>query len=230
MMAGVLAASRGGILSEVTMFRRLLLAAALLAGVAPAAARALGPGSFALELHGGLDKYDGLGLRNAARQVNVDSKALLRDASGHVGATALLRIVDLKAGAILELGNPGSSPNTTVAGALLGFSWSLGPVVLDALAEGGGRRAGDFLKDPAIVTKGRSDTWLAYLGLRPGLSVRVGAFPKLILGVWAFARWDLTRGTVPVSVRPADGSPPIDAQYRVGGAQYGADARIGIEL
>lgn len=208
---------------------RLFLALALLA-VAPRAARALDAGAFALELHGGYDKYDGLGLRNAARQVNVGSKALLKDASLNLGATALLRLADVKGGAILELGNPGSSPTTTVVGALLGWSLVLGPVVVDALAEGGGRRAGDFLKDPAVLSKGKSETWLAYVGLRPGLSFRVGAFPKLILGVWAFARWDLTRGTVPVTVRPADGSPPIDAEYRVGGAQYGASARVGFEL
>lgn len=208
---------------------RTLLAAAVLIVLVPGGARALDAGSFALELHGGLDKYDGLGLRNAA-QVNVDSEALLKDTIKHVGATALLRLGDTKLGAIVELGNPGSSPTTTVAGALFGWSFRLGPIVLDALAEGGGRRAGDFLKDPAVITKGKSATWLAYLGLRPGLSFRIGAFPKMILGVWAFARWDLTRGDVPVTVQPAAGGLPIDTQYRVGGAQYGASARVGIEL
>jgi hypothetical protein len=209
---------------------RTLLLAAFLAALVPASSRALESGSIALEVHGGLDKYDGLGLRNAAQQVNVDRKALLQDTSTGIGATALVRLFNLKGGALLELGRPGSSPNTTVVGGLFGLSWSLGPVVLDALAEGGGRRAGDFLKDPAIVSKGSSETWLAYVGLRPGLSVHVGTFPKLILGLWGFARWDLTRGTVPVKVVPAGGGLPVDADYRVGGAQYGAAARLGIEL
>lgn len=212
------------------MLRNLLLATALLAAVLPGSSRALESGALSLELHGGLDKYDGLGLKNAAAQVNVGDKALLKDTSTHVGATALLRIFNLKGGAIVELGQPGSTPNTTVVGALLGLSGSLGPLVLDGLVEGGGRRAGDFLKDPAIISKGKSETWLAYVGLRPGVSVRLGTFPKLIVGVWAFARWDLTRGDVPVTVTPSAGGAPVDARYRVGGAQYGASARLGIEL
>ena len=101
----------------------------------------------------------------------------------------------LDVGGIVELGRPGKTNTTTILGAVGGLNFDVGPLRLEALGELGGHRFGDILKDSAVVSQSTREAWLAYVGLRPGLSMRFGEGGKWLVGVWAFARWDITSKT-----------------------------------
>ena len=205
---------------------RLVLALALALGARAASATEEHHFGVDLSLHGGLDKYDSVGLRNGLQGLNLSDSSQLKDASQHVGATAILRLSALELGAIAEIGRPGKSDATTAIGALGGVGLDFASLRFEALAEAGGHRYGSVLKDSALVTHSSKDVWLAYVGLRPGLSYRPSG-SAWILGVWAFARWDLSNKTIPVTLA-SDGSSAGD--YKLGGSQYGAGLRLGFSL
>jgi len=204
------------------MLRRIALLT-LLCAPALAAAETLGA-----ELYGGYNKTDALSLKGAPAALT--DKALLKSANTHFGLLAKIKLDTWRVGALAELGLNKGATSTTTVGALVGPGLALGPLHLEVLGELGGRRFGNFLEDPQIVQQGSKAAWLVYLGLRPGLSFRFGAGVNFLVGIWAFGRWDLTSKDVPVTVRPADGSPSYASSYKLGGSTYGASLRLGIAL
>lgn len=206
--------------------RMAIAAAALLSLAAPATARALGPLRLGLEVYGGLDRYDAAGLESGLDRLGDTD---LEDSARHLGLLALLGLGGLELGALVEQGRPGDDARTTTVGALLGFG--IGSTLrLDLLGEVGGRRYGDFLRDPEVVTRSEDEVWLAYAGLRPGVSWRSAGPIAVVVGVWGFARWDLNRENVRVGVTPSEGGPPVDTDYELGGSSFGASLRLGLEF
>jgi hypothetical protein len=176
-----------------------------------------------LSIHYGRDRYDAVGLSSGLGSLSSSSR--LRDLSTHAGATVILRGGMAELGAIGEIGRPGKHGTTSLLGALGDLGFDAGPLRLEALVELGAHRYGDLLKDSRVVTRSRSEAWLLSAGLRPGISVRFGPRDRLLVGVWAFARWDVTHQDVQVTLASEDRS-----TYRLGGSQCGASARIGISL
>jgi hypothetical protein len=143
-----------------------------------------------------------------------------------VGATVIARLGPFSAGALAELGRPGRENTTTAIGALGGLNLSLGRLQLDALAELGGHRYGDALHNPDVIVDSDRSDWLAYVGLRPGVSLRLGERGAVLLGVWGYARWDLLSKEVSVTLASGTG----DGTYDLGGTQYGLALRVGFSL
>jgi len=206
----------------------LRIALALALAFSARAASATESNQFGIDvaIHGGLDKYDSVGLKNGLQNLNLSDKSQLKDASTHVGATVVLRLSALDLGGIVEIGRPGKSDATTVIGALGGLGLDFGPLRLDGLAELAGHRYGSVLKDSRLVSQSTKDVWLASIGLRPVLSFRPSN-SMWILGVYGFARWDVTNKSVAVTF--ADGSGAA-GDYKVGGSQYGAGLQVGFSL
>ncbi|MBI5068227.1 MAG: hypothetical protein HZB56_08295 [Deltaproteobacteria bacterium] len=176
---------------------------------------------FDLSVHYGADKYDSLGLKSGIG--GLKGSALLEGTSTHVGATAIYRGGLLELGVIGEIGRPGQDGSTTLLGALAGVGFGTG-LRLELLGELGAHRYGDLLKDARVLTRSKSEVWLVSAGLRPGLSMRFGPDGMLIVGVWAFARWDVTSENVQVTL--ASGN----ATYKLGGSQFGGSLRLGVAL
>jgi len=205
------------------MLRRLLCAAVALPSLfLPSLARA-DILAVSVELYGGYHKYDALGLESGVNNAlsNLSKKALLKDAQPHYGLAGILRFGTLEAGALLET----DRVNTTV-GALGGLALEVGGLKLEVLGELGGRKYGDFLKDPNIQSISLSDSWLYYGGVRPGLSFTFGSGVKFLVGVWGFGRWDLSSKNVVVTY--SAGGPA--QTFKLGGATYGASLRLGVVL
>ena len=198
--------------------QKIFLALAFTVLASPALA-----GGFDLSLHYGIDDYDAVGLKSGLGGVGEEGR--IRDGSTHLGATAIFRGGLAEFGAIGEIGRVGQDGGTTLLGLLGGLGFDMGAVRLEALGELGAHRYGDLLQDSAVLTRSRSEAWLVSLGVRPGLSLRPGAEGRIILGIWAFARWDLTNEDVRVDL----GSAGIST-YELGGAQFGASARLGFSL
>lgn len=176
---------------------------------------------FDLSLHYGADKYDALGLKSGIG--GLKGSALLEGTSTHVGATAVYRGGLLELGVIGEIGRPGTNGSTTLLGALAGVGFGTA-LRLELLGELAAHRYGDLLKDASVLTRSRSEVWLVSAGLRPGLSMRFGPDGMVIVGVWAFARWDVTSENVQVTL--ASGN----ATYKLGGSQFGGSLRLGLAL
>lgn len=198
------------------------LQACLALFLALAASRALADGGSAIDLtlHYGVDKYDAVGLKSGLG--GVSDSALLKDTSTHVGATAIYWNGMGEFGAIGEIGRPGKDGSTALLGVLGGLGFGMGGFRLEALGELAAHRYGDVIDDPAVVTRSRSEAWLVSVGIRPGLSVNFG---PLLVGVWAFARWDVTSQDVQVSLGSSN-----DSTYKLGGAEFGASLRAGFRL
>jgi hypothetical protein len=192
----------------------LSLSLALLA--APAAADDSG---LDITLHYGGDKYDAVGLKSGLGGVKASGR--LRDTSTHLGATAIYWSGMGELGVIGEVGRPGKDGSTTLLGALAGVGFGE-DIRLEALGEVGAHRYGDLLKDAAVVSRSSKEAWLVSVGLRPGLSLRLG---PLLVGVWAFARWDVTSQDVQVNLAGSGNS-----TYKLGGSQFGASLRAGLSL
>jgi hypothetical protein len=201
-----------------TLQASLALSVALLAWPALAEER-----RFDIGLHAGGDHYDAVGLRSGLGGVR--SAGRLQGVSTHLGATAIYRSDLGEIGVIGEIGRPGQAGGTTLLGALLGLGLDVEAFRLEALGELGAHRYGDLLKDGAVTSRSRSEAWLVSVGLRPGLSIRFGPGDMLLLGVWAFARWDLTSQNVQVSLGSGN-----DSTYKLGGSQYGASVRVGFRI
>lgn len=205
------------------MLRRLTLCALL---ALPALSRA-DILSFNLELYGGFDKYDAMGLKSGVANVNLSDKQLLKGANTHFGVDGILKLGTMEVGALLETGKQGSGGASTLAvGALGGMGFDVFGLKLEALAELGGHRFADFLQDPSVSQLSSKEAWLYYLGLRPGLSYAFGSGVKFVVGIWAFARWDLT--TKNVTYTPTAGGTPVT--YKLGGSDFGASLRLGVQL
>jgi hypothetical protein len=137
--------------------------------------------------------------------------------------TAVVRLGLLEVGALGELGRPGRDNPTATVGALAGVGFSLGRLRIEGLGELGGRRYADALGNPSVIRDTDRADWLAYVGLRPGLALRLGESGNMLLGVWGYARWDLTQKNVPVTLADLSGT----GTYDLGGSQVGAAIRLG---
>lgn len=204
------------------MLRRLTLCALLaLPGLSRADILAVN-----LELFGGYDKYDALGVKSGVGNLNLSDKALLKNANTHLGLAGILKLGTMEVGALVESGTQSGGGKTLTAGVLGGLGFDLMGLKLEALAELGGHRFADFLKDPSVSQLSTDNAWLYYLGLRPGLSYAFGSGVKFVVGIWGFARWDLT--TKNVTVTPTAGGP--STTYKLGGSNFGASLRLGVSI
>ena len=201
------------------MHRRIALLSLL---CAPALAAAE---TFSAEVYGGLNKTDAVSLKSG-QLPSLSDKALLKSSSTQFGLLASLKLDTWRVGALAELGLNKGSASTTTLGAVVGPDIGFGPLHLEVMGELGGRRYGNFLEDPQIVRQGAKEAWLVYLGLRPGVSVRLGL---VYVGVWAFARWDVTSKNVAVTYTPSGGAPTAGS-YKLGGSTFGGSLRLGIAL
>lgn len=204
------------------MLRRLTLCALL---ALPALSRA-DILAVNVELYGGYDKYDALGVKSGVGNLNLSDKALLKNANTHLGLAGILKLGTLEVGALVESGSQSGGGKTLTAGALGGLGLDLMGLKLEALAELGGHRFADFLKDPSVAQLSTDNAWLYYVGLRPGLSYAFGTGLKFVVGIWAFARWDLT--TKNVTVTPTAGG--ASTTYKLGGSDFGASLRLGVSI
>jgi hypothetical protein len=196
----------------------------LLLALAASPAAAWDPSfGFDFSLHGGMDRYDSVSLKSGLRAADFTDAQRLKDSSLTVGATAIVRLGLFELGLLGEQGRPGRSNPTATFGALGGIGMSLGRLRLEGLAELGGQRYADALNNPAVIQDTNRADWLAYVGLRPGVSLRLGESGNWLIGVWGFARWDLMQKTVRVTLADLSGS----GQYDLGGSQIGAALRLG---
>ena len=202
---------------------RTTLALALALVASPALAEGSG---LDLSIHYGVDKYDAVGLRSGLSSTDFSDTDRLDDASQSVGATIIARLGALDLGIIGELGRPGKDNTTSVLGALAGFNFDFGPLRLEALGEVGGHRYGDALRNTDVIVDSDRSDWLAYAGLRPGVALLIGESKTIFLGIWGFARWDLTTKDIPVTLEGGGGA----GSYELGGSQFGAQLRLGFSL
>jgi hypothetical protein len=203
------------------MMRRTVgLLAAVVLGIAPRAASALD-----LQLEGfyGFARPPTTSFR-AATSGTGSASDLYNSSLQLAGGDVLLNLNGLELGGIADVTFGNASASQTAIGALAGAAISLGFAKLDLLAEAGGHRFGNFAKNPDVVTASSSSEWLFYVGLRPGLSFKLGG--PLSLGVWAFVRWDVDTQNVPVTV----GSAGSAGSYKLGGTTVGATVRLGFDL
>jgi hypothetical protein len=136
-------------------------------------------------------------------------------------------------GAIVDTSWKSGSASQTAIGGLIGVGGDMGGWLrLEALGEVGGQRYGNFANNPNIVTSSSSQEWFTYVGLRPGVAWRVATGESgdtgIILGLWGFARWDLTTSTVPVTVGNVGSTAP--GSVKLGGTTIGAELRLGFEF
>jgi hypothetical protein len=158
----------------------------------------------------------------------VNSGDVSEDTSQIAGGTILLNFGLLELGAIIDATVSDDRPKQTAIGALAGIR--LGDKLrLDLLGEIGGQRYGSVFEDSDVVTGSTSEQWLMYVGLRPGIAYRFGSNDGVgvILGLWGYARWDLTDESVPVT---AAGGAPSPGEVELGGTTIGATLRVGLEF
>jgi hypothetical protein len=213
----------------ISCIARGALALAVVLGASPTLAETAAGGGgigFDLTVHGGLDKYDSVGLRSGLSSTNFSDSDRLRNWSQSYGLTAILRLGMLDVGALAEMGRPGKPNSTTAVGGLVGVNLIMDRLQLDALGEVGGHRYGDALHNTNVITDSNRSDWLMYVGLRPGIAVRLGEGGNILLGLWAFARWDVTSKDIPVTFADGSGS----GTYKLGGTQFGAALRLGFSL
>ncbi len=177
-------------------------------------------------LHGGWDRYDSVTLKSGLAAADFTDAQRMRDSSLTAGATAILRLGLLEVGAIGELGRPGKDNSTAAIGALAGVGLNLGRLRLEGLGELGGHRSADALQNPSVIVDTNRSDWLAYVGLRPGVALRLGEEGNALIGLWGYARWDLSTKGIPVTLANLSGS----GKYDLGGSQIGIALRLGVSF
>lgn len=158
----------------------------------------------------------------------VDSEDVSEDTAQIVGGTILLNFGLIDIGAILDTTAPDKGPDQTAIGALAGIRLGDAKLRLDLLGEIGGQRYGNVFEDSEVVTGSTDDQWLMYVGLRPGIAYRLGSGEGvgIIVGLWGFARWDVTEGNAPVTA----GGGVDEGEVKLGGTTVGATLRAGIDF
>jgi hypothetical protein len=137
------------------------------------------------------------------------------------GGDLLLNFNWFEVGAIGDVSWRSGSATQTALGGLVGAKLPVGPFRIDALGEIGGHMYGNF----SNVSTSKSSQWLMYVGLRPGFAYTFGADGRgFMIGVWGYARWDVTNQNVPVT---AVSGTPINGEYKLGGTSIGATLRAG---
>jgi hypothetical protein len=141
------------------------------------------------------------------------------------GGDVLVDLGPLVVGAIGDTTFGHHTASQTALGVLGGLALGVGIFRIDLLGEAGGHRYGNLASNPEIVTASSTEQWLFYLGLRPGVSFKLGDGP-LFVGLWGFVRFDVTSQNVPVTV----GSAASEGSYKLGGTTIGATLRLGFQL
>ena len=205
------------------MIRSVLSALALAALVAPGAARAA---SVTVEGQYGISRPPSADVNSAIGGVTTNLSDLAESSLQVAGGDVLLSFGGFQIGAVADT-TFGDGVTQTAVGGLFGFR--IGDELrLDLLGEVGGQRYGNVLEDQSIVTASSTSEWLLYVGVRPGVAYRFDVVPGsgIVLGVWGFARWDLTDATVDVNVGDTESPASID----LGGTTIGATLRLGVEF
>jgi hypothetical protein len=187
--------------------------------VAPAAARA---SSVRIEGFYGLEQPPAASFSAATSGGSASN--LYKSSLQLAGGDVLFNLGGLELGAIIDTTFGSNSPSQTALGALAGVGLELDAFKLDLLGEAGGHRYGNFANNPDIVTSSSSEQWLFYVGLRPGITFKLGG--PISLGLWAFVRWDVNSQDLPVTV----GSAKSAGSYSLGGTTIGAAVRLGFDL
>jgi hypothetical protein len=203
------------------MTRALTYLAALAVVLLPRASGA----AVSLELQYGIVRPPSADFKSAVSGAQ-DDPHVFKNSLQLAGGTLLVHLGTLEVGATADTSFRSSSASQTAMGALFGYGADIGALRLEALGEVGGHRYGNFLKDPDIVTASSTSEWLAYVGLRPGIALRLS--PHVFVGMWAFARWDVQNKDVPVTVGGASGT--TVGSLKLGGTSVGASARLGFEF
>ncbi len=203
----------------------LFLAAAL---AAPRAAHA----AVSLEAFYGLSRPSASSFSQAISGTANDPH-LIADSLNIAGGDLIFHLGLFELGGIIDTSWKSGSASQTAIGGLVGIGGDYaGWLRLEALGEIGGQRYGNFANNPNIVTSGSSQQWFMYVGLRPGIALHipVSADQKtgVLVGVWGFARWDLTTSNLPVTVGNATSTSP--GSIKLGGTTIGAELRLGVEF
>jgi hypothetical protein len=197
--------------------RKLALLLTVGALAAPVAARADLVG-LTLEVWGGWKRYD---TNLKTNLTNAPDDDVLKGSFNAVGADAVLKLGFLELGALYEGGLDYKSTKTATLAPMAGIGFDLTFLRIELLGEIGGQRYYD-------IAGSTQSTWRPYLGVRPGVSLRLDVLGpvRLVLGAWGFARWDLSKTTVVV---PGQSNGP-STSYEVGGNTIGLVGRVGLEI
>jgi hypothetical protein len=199
------------------------LAAALLALALPSAAAALGPLSLTLEAWGGIQRADPLRVVGGTASVPPGAQDRLDGTFDVVGVSLIAKTSFLEVGLSYDRSFTAERTQVSTLTPLAGVAVDVSVLRLELLAEWGGHRYGDIAGSRERVTVG-------FVGVRPGVSLRLPlAGPvRWVVGVWGFARWNLSADEVAVAAPP----PAIGTTiYRVGlGPTLGVAGRLGLEF
>lgn len=200
----------------------MLLAAALLAPVSASAA-------VSIEAFYGFTRPPSADFTSAVSGA-ADDPDLIDNSLNIAGGDIILHLGLLELGAIIDTSWRSGSASQTAIGALVGVGGDVGGNLrLELLGEVGGQRYGNFAENTDVVTASSSEEWLAYVGVRPGVAYR---FPMgdlgVLVGVWGFARWDLSTSDVPLTVGAADDTSA--GSVELGGTSIGAVLRFGLDF
>ncbi len=156
----------------------------------------------------------------------VNDPNLFNDSMQNAGGDLMLNLNWFQFGVIADHTWAKDKASQTAIGGLLGAKIGAGPIRLDLMGEVGGHRFGNL---QSTVNSGK-DQWLAYVGLRPGIAFKLSPpnEPGLILGLWAWARWDLNAGSVPVTASNAGNV--TAGSLKLGGTSIGANVRLGFDF
>lgn len=155
----------------------------------------------------------------------VTSSSLFDSALQMAGGDVLLRLSVLELGVIGDTTFGSDRASQAAIGGLAGIAFGES-TRLDLLAEAGGHAYGNLAHNPDFVVSS-STQWLFYVGLRPGISFKLGDGP-LSLGLWGFARWDVTSHDLPVTLSSV--STGNAGTYKLGGTTIGLTLRLGLVL
>jgi hypothetical protein len=206
--------------------RSVLALCAVLALAAPRPGSAAASGwDLTLDLWAGMSSRDVAAIRT---RVATSTTSELLTSNDVVGASGLLRLGGFELGALWEGEFKFSSASSAVVSPLLGFAFDPIPWLrIELLGELGGHRVGDLASQEVENVEALRELWLPYAGIRPGISVRLPVtFGRMVVGLWAFGRWDLQRKSVDVTYAGSASAVP----YEIGGSTYGLLGRIGLEL
>jgi hypothetical protein len=207
--------------------RTLLALAAALALAAPGAGAAADGWSLTLGVWGGVSRYDVLGLEHGVGNVgSEDGQDLIDGNFDTVGASALLRLGWFEIGALYEGTLFDDEAQSEVLTPLVGFKWDVTDLIrLDVLAELGGHRITDIGAGNDALSDSPETVWLPYVGIRPGLSLRLPLGPtRLVVSATPFARWDLVKKEVTY------GTAETHTVYEAGGTTFGVVGGLGLEI
>ncbi len=210
------------------MIRRLVPILFVAALAVPQAARA----AVSLEAFYGLSRPSAADFSQAVSGTANDPH-LIADSLNIAGGDLILHMGLFELGAIIDTSWKSGSASQTAIGGLIGVGGDYaGWLRLEALGEVGGQRYGNFANNPSIVTSSSSSQWFMYVGLRPGVAIHVplGDEGKIgaLVGVWGFARWDLSTSNTAVTVGNAGSTSP--GSIKLGGTTIGAELRLGVEF